>query len=844
MADGGAADRIGRDETVEFGVGGMRCAGCAARFERALADAPGVRAAEVNFASERARLTLVPGARADAVIEAARDAGVEAETETVALEIEGMHCASCVGRVERALARVPGVVEATVNLANQSARVEILGDAARAARSLADAASDAGYPARVAPEGAPRKDADARRAAEARALKRDAALAIALALPVMALEMGSHLIPGFGPLVESALGDGVARWVSLALTALVLAGPGRRFYWPGAKALFRGAPDMDTLVALGTGAAFGWSAVATVAPEALPEGARHVYFEAAAVIVALILLGRWFEARAKGRTGAAIRRLIALRPDTARVLRDGRETEIPVDEVAVGDVLRVRPGERIAVDGAVVEGGSHIDESMLTGEPMPVDKAVGDPVVGGSVNGSGALSVRAEKVGADTALARIVATVEAAQAAKLPIQGLVDRVALVFVPTVMAIAAITFGAWFAFGGEAAVSEALVHAVAVLIVACPCAMGLATPTAIMVGTGRAAELGVLFRKGVALQALERADAAVIDKTGTLTEGRPRVADVAPAEGWDRARALAVAAAVEARSEHPLARAVVEAAEAEGAKRFEADAFESAVGRGARATVDGAAALVGSARMMAAEGVDVSALSGFADARAAAGETTVFLAADGSAAAAFAIADSVKETTPAALAALRGAGLRVVMATGDRRETAEAVARRLGLDAAEAELSPEDKATLVTRMREEGETVAFVGDGINDAPALAAADVGIALGTGTDVAVESADVVLPSGDLRGVATAVALSRATMRVVRQNLVWAFGYNILLIPVAAGALQPAFGLTLSPMLAGLAMALSSVSVVTNALRLRGAGGSRRGRAAGRARAPRPAAA
>ena len=841
MADGG----LFRGESVECGVDGMHCAGCAARLERALADAPGVMEVSVNFAAERARATLAPGADPRVIASTIREAGYRPEETTVTLRVEGMHCASCVGRVERALAGAPGVLEARVNLADGTARARVLGDGAARAPALAEAATRAGYAASVAEDGSEaRAEADAAKTREARSLRRDVIIAAIATIPVTTLEMGSHLVPAMHHWVEATIGAQTARIAAFVLTAIVLAGPGRRFYAAGARTLLRGAPDMNALVMLGTAAAFGFSTVATFRPDWLPEGARHVYFEAAAVIVTLILLGRWFEARAKGRTSDAIRRLVALRPDTARVVRDGAETELALSEVAVGDVIAVRPGERLPVDGAIVEGETHIDESMVTGEPIPAAKRVGDSVIGGSVNRNGAIRLRAEKVGSDTLLARIVQTVEAAQAAKLPIQALVDRVTLVFVPAVMAAALLTFGAWMVFGPEPALSLALVNAVAVLIIACPCAMGLATPTSIMVGTGRAAELGVLFRKGEALQALRDARVVALDKTGTLTEGRPALTDVALAEGWERDDALRLVAAVEARSEHPIAEAIVEAASAEGLALPAVERFEAEPGRGARAVVEGRAVAVGSRRMMTEAGID---LSGFGDAPnrlAREGKTPLFAAVDGAAIAALAVSDPVKETTPEALDALRAAGLSVVMVTGDARRTAEAVARRLGVDQVVAEVLPTDKAEVVSRLRRERGAVAFVGDGVNDAPALAEADVGIAIGTGTDIAVESAEIVLMSGDLRGVATAHGLSRATIRNIRQNLGWAFGYNALLIPVAAGALQPAFGITLSPMLAGLAMALSSVSVVTNALRLRRAGPETRNPAARARRGERPRAA
>ncbi|MFT6447282.1 MAG: Cu+-exporting ATPase, partial [Sulfitobacter pontiacus] len=548
-----------------------------------------------------------------------------------------------------------------------------------------------------------------------------------------------------------------------------------------------------------------------------------VYFEAAAVIVVLILLGRFLEARAKGRTGAAIQKLLGLQARTARVMRDGESIEIEIDALVQGDIVIVRPGERIAVDGEVIEGTSRVDESMLTGEPIPAEKSAGDPVTGGTVNGAGSLQFRATRVGADTTLAQIIRMVEEAQGAKLPIQGLVDRITLWFVPAVMAIAAATVLVWLVFGPDPALTMALIAGVSVLIIACPCAMGLATPTSIMVGTGRAAEMGVLFRKGDALQQLDSVDVVALDKTGTVTEGRPALTDLVLAEGFDRSTTLSKITAVESLSEHPVADAIVRAARAEGAPLAGAEGFQSVTGYGVRAVVEDVEVLVGADRYMAREGIDVSALTPEETKIASKGRTALYAAIDGRVAAVIGVADPVKPASRAAIAALHEKGLAVAMITGDKRETAEAIARETGIDHVVAGVLPDGKVAALDGLREGNKRIAFVGDGINDAPALAHADVGIAIGTGTDVAIESADVVLMSGDLRGVVNAFEVSRRTMRNIRQNLFWAFAYNVALIPVAAGVLYPAFGLLLSPILAAGAMALSSVFVLTNALRLRG---------------------
>jgi heavy metal translocating P-type ATPase len=634
--------------------------------------------------------------------------------------------------------------------------------------------------------------------------------------------MGSHLIEELHHFLAGNIGEDNIKLISFVLATIVQFGPGRIFYVKGWPALLRGAPDMNSLVMLGTSTAYGYSVVSTFAPSVLPIGMDYTYYEAGAVIVTLILLGRFFEARAKGRTGDAIRRLMTLQAKTARLIKDGREQDVPVEVVRVGDIVVVRPGERVPVDGEVISGSSFVDESMITGEPIPAQKDIGASVVGGTVNKTGAFQFRAAKVGSDTVLAQIVRTVEAAQGAKLPIQAIVDKVTMWFVPVVMALAVITFLVWLAFGPEPALSFALVNAVAVLIIACPCAMGLATPTSIMVGTGKAAELGILFRRGEALQALRNTKVIALDKTGTLTKGRPELTDLQAAPGFAEDDVLALVASVETRSEHPIAEAIVAEARRRGLDLVEPETFEGKPGFGVVAKVGGREVVVGADRLMAQRGHDLGIFAATAERLAGQGKSPLYAAVDGRLAAIIAVSDPIKETTPAALEALRRLGLRIVMITGDNRRTAEAIARTLGVDEVVAEVLPTDKADVVKRLQSGGAAVAFVGDGINDAPALAQADVGLAIGTGTDIAIESADVVLMSGDLRNVPNAIALSQATIRNIGQNLFWAFGYNAVLIPVAAGALYPTFGILLSPMVAGLAMALSSVSVLSNALRLR----------------------
>ncbi|WP_370282191.1 heavy metal translocating P-type ATPase [Pseudooceanicola sp.] len=804
-------------QDLDIHIDNMTCAGCAGRAERALAAVPGVTGARVNLAAETARVSFADPASPAGLAEALDRAGYPARRAEARFGIEGMSCAGCAGRVSRAMEALPGVVSAEVNVATETATVRYLEGAVLPA-DIAAASTAAGYPAAPNDEMAPIED---RKATEAQALKRATLIAALLALPVFLGEMGGHLYAPLHHWIEQTVGMQSWRVIQFLLTSAVLFGPGLRFLRIGLPALLRRAPEMNSLVAIGTLAAWGYSTVVTFAPGLLPETARAVYFESAAVIVVLILLGRWLEARAKGRAGAAIRKLVGLRPRTARVERDGTVSEIAVDAVAVGDVVILRPGETVPVDGVVLSGASHIDESMLTGEPIPVAKSEGAPVTGGTVNGTGALRLRAEKVGRDTALARIVAMVEDAQATRLPIQSLVDQVTRWFVPAVLVAATLTFLGWLVFGPS--LPAALTAAVAVLIIACPCAMGLATPTSIVVGSGRAAALGVLFRRGDALQTLQGVKVVAFDKTGTLTEGRPVVTDVTTAGGIGVTEVLRLAAAAEAGSEHPLARAVAEEAARRGVTDLpEATEITADPGFGLSALVGEREVLIGASRMMRREGIDTSALSLAAENLAGRGGTPVYVALDGEIAALIGVADEVKPSAAAAVSALRARGIRVALLTGDTAASGRAVGAALGVDEVRAELLPGDKPEAVDALRLTHGPVAFVGDGINDAPALARAEVGIAIGTGTDVAIESADVVLMSGDPLGVVTAQEVSARVMANIRQNLVWAFGYNVLLIPVAAGLLYPAFGWMLSPMLAAGAMALSSLFVLGNALRLR----------------------
>jgi Cu+-exporting ATPase len=731
-----------------------------------------------------------------------------------------MSCASCAGRVDKALWQLPGVLAVDVNLATETVQVTYTPGLASRADFIA-ASTAAGYAAQEHSEDS-HGQVQARKQQLAEAYGRRSRLAAFLAAPVIILGMGGHVLPGFERLIADVIGQ-KANWIIQCIFATaVLFGPGLDFYRRGFPALWRGAPDMNSLVALGTGAAYAFSLIATFLPQVLPEGVSGVYYEPASLIVVLILFGRDLENRAKGRTGKAIQSLLGLRVKTAQVRRAGEFVECPIEEIVVGDVLSLRPGERVAVDGVVHEGSSYIDESMITGEPRPVEKSTGAALTAGTVNGMGHVIYEARRVGHDTTLSQIIQLVEQAQGAKLPIKALVDRLTLWFVPMVLILAFVTVTVWMIWGPAPALPYALVAGVCVLIIACPCAMGLATPTSIMVGTGRAAEMGVLFRKGDALQLLADVDVIAFDKTGTLTRGQPVLTDLDVADGLGRRAALQVMASVEQGSDHPIARAIVMAAAEEGLDLLPIQDGQTYAGLGLSAHVAGEEVILGTERFMRERGIDVKGYHGSAEALASQGKSVIFAARAGQVIALAGVSDALKPSTQGAIAQLKAAGITVVMLTGDRRDAALQIAADLGIDQVHAELLPADKSRVLAELKTKARQLAFVGDGINDAPALAAADIGIALGTGTDVAVESADIVLMSGDLLGVVNAIEMSRLTLRNIKQNLFWAFGYNVALIPVAAGALYPAFGMLLSPILAAAAMALSSIFVLANALRLR----------------------
>jgi P-type Cu+ transporter len=809
---------------LTIGVQGMTCAACVSRVERGLKKVPGVEAASVNLATEQATVSYNPEqTNPQALLEKVTETGYTPLTDTVELGVTDMTCAACVQRVEKALRKVPGVLEATVNLATERASVTYL-PATTGLAQLKRAVRESGYGILEVEAGKDRSDVEREaKEKEVRALKRSVIFSAIFAVPLVLIAMLPMIwMPAMMFLMNIAPMN-VWNWVMLALATPVQFGPGLRFYKNGWKALRSGSPDMNSLVMIGTSAAYFYSLAVTVAPNIFPLRAQHVYFEAAAVVITLILLGKYFEAVAKGRTSEAMKKLLGLQAKTARVLRGKEELELPVDEVLPNDVIAVRPGEKIPVDGEVLSGNSFVDESMITGEPIPVSKTEGAKVVGGTLNGNGVLTFKATAVGADTVLSQIIKLVESAQGSKPAIQGLADKVVAVFTPIVLIIAALTALVWIFFGGDNAITFALVNTVAVLIIACPCAMGLATPTSIMVGTGKAAEMGVLFRKGEALQTLQEAKVVALDKTGTLTKGKPELTDFKVQTGFNETELIRLVASVEKQSEHPVAQAIVKSAESRGSSLVEVNEFEAVPGFGVSAKVNNKLVQVGADRYMTKLGLNVAEFADEAARLGDEGKTPLYAAVDGNLAAIIAVADPIKEGTPEAIHALHKQGFKVAMITGDNKRTANAIAKQLGIDEVLAEVLPDGKSQAVTQLQSKGYKVAFVGDGINDAPALAQADVGLAIGTGTDIAIETADVILMSGDLRGVPNAIALSRATLRNIKLNLFWAFAYNVLLIPVAAGVLYPVNGWLLSPVLAGAAMGLSSVFVLTNALRLRG---------------------
>ncbi len=806
-------------QKIEIPILNLDCATCVQTIERVLQELEGVKKASVNFATAKAHVTYDPQQVSLLDIEQAiKKAGYSVGGAEVQIGIKDFRCASCVTYIENALKATPGVLNATVNVATQKAVVQYIPGPASLSM-LAHAIESAGYQTiEPAAAGAPVEDPErAARMKEYRALRDRFIFAAILAVLVLVLTFGEFI-----PVLKSIPMQ--VNWIILfVLTTPVLFWAGSRFFTGAWSATRHRSADMNTLIALGTGAAYLYSVVATFLPGVLPEGLRAVYYDTTAIIIALILMGQVLEARAKGQTNEAIRKLMGLQAKTARVVRNGEEVDIPVEEVLVGDIVIVRPGEKIPVDGVVRQGSSSVDESMITGESLPVSKKSEDEVIGATINKTGSFRFRATKVGKDTALSQIIQLVQQAQGTKAPIQRLADVISGYFVPVVILIAIWSFAIWFVFGPAPVLLHALVTAVTVLIIACPCALGLATPTSIMVGTGKGAENGILIRSAEALETAHKLNAIVLDKTGTITKGKPALTDVVVNGKIPEKELLRLAASVEKSSEHPLAQAIVDGALDQQIRLVDVQNFEAVPGHGVKANVDGHELALGNLKMMMQIGASLDGLKAQAQELADNGKTPMYVAVDGQAAGIVAVADTVKEDSRAAIARLRKLGLEVIMITGDNQRTADAIARQVGVDRVLAEVLPEDKARNVQKLQQEGKIVAMVGDGINDAPALAQADVGFAIGTGTDVAIEASDITLIKGSLTGVAVAIELSKATMRNIKQNLFGSFIYNVLGVPIAAGLLYPFFGILLSPIIASAAMALSSVTVVSNALRLRG---------------------
>jgi len=805
---------------IDLPVTGMSCASCAAHIQEGLSALDGVQSASVNFAAEKATVLYDKSkVTVDSFVNVVKDLGYGVSVSKIILPIKGMSCASCVETVQRTLNSLDGVITASVNFATEQAAIEYFSSQV-GVRDFKKAIKDAGYDIVEPEKGEDVVEKEQReREAAYRVLRTKVITGGLLTVPLLVLMQWDHI--------------GLSRLVPLShqanfLLQFIIETPiqfwiGWQFYTGAFSAARHRTTNMNTLIAVGTSSAYIYSVVATFFPSVfeIKGYSAGVYYDTAATIVVLILLGRLFEARAKGQTSEAIKKLMGLQAKTARVARDGGEVDIPIEEVEIGDIVVVRPGEKVPVDGVIKEGYSSLDESMVTGESMPVEKGAGDSVIGATINKTGTFRFEATKVGRDTMLAHIIDMVQTAQGSKPPIARLADLIASYFVPAVMAVASLTFVAWYFFGPEPSFTYAMLNFIAVLIIACPCALGLATPTSIMVGTGKGAENGVLIRSGEALETAHKITTVVFDKTGTLTKGEPEVTDIVEG-GLGHRDILYFAASAEKGSEHPLGEAIINKAKASNIGVREPEGFQAVPGHGIRATIDGKAVLLGNEKFMGEENIDITGIKQKAADLSEEGKTPMYVAVNDKAAGIVAVADSLKEDSIDAVKSLHALGIEVVMMTGDNRRTGEAIARQAGIDRVLAEVLPEGKAGEVKQLQSESKVVAMVGDGINDAPALAQADVGIAIGTGTDVAMEAADITLIGGKLKGVVTAIALSKATLRNIKQNLFWAFAYNVVLIPVAAGVLFPFFGILLNPMLAAGAMGFSSVTVVTNALRLK----------------------
>ena len=795
----------------------MSCASCAAKIEKGLSTVTGVDRATVNFATEKATIAFDPSkAKTEDFVKTIKGLGYDTGIEKVILPIQGMTCASCVEKVERALNSTAGVIRASVNFATEKAIVEYIPGQATIAE-LKRSVEGAGYKVLEVAEGEDILEKEEREKKRLYLTLRNKVIVSAL----LSLIIFTGSFPEWFKFIPEILQN---KFLLLALTLPVQFWAGKQFYKGAIAAARHLTTDMNTLIAVGTSAAFGYSVIAAFFPNFFEaRGLKaDVYFDTAAVIITLILLGRLLEMRAKGQTSEAIKKLIGLQAKTARIIRNGKEEDILIEDVAAGDIIIVRPGEKIPVDGVIVDGYSSVDESMITGESIPLEKKSGDEVIGATINKTGSFKFRATKVGKETALAQIIKLVQEAQGSKPPIARLADVIASYFVPAVIIISVITFIVWYMFGPEPSFTYALLNFVAVLIIACPCALGLATPTSVMVGTGKGAMNGILFRSGEALETAHKLNAVILDKTGTLTKGEPSVTDIECRGEATSPLLLFYAASAEKGSEHPLGEAIVKKAREANVKLVDAEKFNAIPGHGLEAKVQGKEILLGNLKLMRDRGIKLNGLEKDAERLSDEGKTPMFLAVDKKAAGIIAVADTLKPDSKAAVDSLHRLGLEVIMITGDNKRTAEAIARQVGIERVLSEVLPEDKARHVKMLQAEGKKAAMVGDGINDAPALAQADIGIAIGTGTDVAMEASDITLISGDLRGIVTAIALSKATIRNIKQNLFWAFFYNISLIPVAAGILYPFFGILLDPMIAAGAMGLSSVSVVSNALRLR----------------------